>query len=108
MTTVFPIIATRDLDRLLHFYTDLFGGVEFQRVGRFFVGLTIGDGQLGLVAVDDADLDAPQRILINVAVPDVDALLEAVAAAGGKVEGPPNDMPWGQRVAHIQDPDGNA
>ena len=21
--------------------------------------------------------------------------------------GPPNDMPWGQRVAHIQDPDGN-
>jgi len=23
------------------------------------------------------------------------------------VLGPPNDMPWGQRVAHILDPDGN-
>jgi predicted enzyme related to lactoylglutathione lyase len=23
------------------------------------------------------------------------------------VLGPLNDMPWGQRVAHIQDPDGN-
>ncbi|EFE84545.1 LOW QUALITY PROTEIN: glyoxalase, partial [Streptomyces albidoflavus] len=24
----------------------------------------------------------------------------------GSVSGAPNDMPWGQRVAHIQDPDG--
>jgi predicted enzyme related to lactoylglutathione lyase len=23
------------------------------------------------------------------------------------VLGPPNDMPWGQRVAHVHDPDGN-
>jgi uncharacterized glyoxalase superfamily protein PhnB len=22
------------------------------------------------------------------------------------VQGPPNDMAWGQRVAHVQDPDG--
>jgi hypothetical protein len=29
-------------------------------------------------------------------------------AHGGRVLGPPNNMPWGQRVAHIQDPDGNA
>lgn len=27
--------------------------------------------------------------------------------AGRSVRGGPNDMPWGQRVAHIQDPDGN-
>jgi predicted enzyme related to lactoylglutathione lyase len=30
-----------------------------------------------------------------------------VAALGGRVLGEANDMPWGQRVAHIQDPDGN-
>ncbi len=29
-----------------------------------------------------------------------------VEAAVGKVLGPANDMPWGQRVAHTQDPDG--
>jgi len=27
---------------------------------------------------------------------------------GGSVRGQPNNMPWGQRVAHIADPDGNA
>ena len=56
--------------------------------------------------------DAPQRILLNVNVADlgigdVDGLLEHVETLGGRVLGPPSNMPWGQRVAHIQDPDGN-
>jgi predicted enzyme related to lactoylglutathione lyase len=46
--------------------------------------------------------------LLSVAVDGVDALLEQVERQGGTVLGPANDMPWGQRVAHIQDPDGNA
>jgi predicted enzyme related to lactoylglutathione lyase len=37
----------------------------------------------------------------------VESLLEHVEVLGGRVLGPPNDMPWGQRVAHILDPDGN-
>ena len=56
--------------------------------------------------------EAPQRILLNVNVGDlgvgnVAGLLEHVETLSGRVLGPPNDMPWGQRVAHIQDPDGN-
>jgi predicted enzyme related to lactoylglutathione lyase len=35
-------------------------------------------------------------------------LLHRVEDLGGRVLGPPNDMPWGQRVAHIEDPDRNA
>jgi predicted enzyme related to lactoylglutathione lyase len=31
-----------------------------------------------------------------------------VTQLGGRVRGLPNDMPWGQRVAHAQDPDGNS
>jgi predicted enzyme related to lactoylglutathione lyase len=31
-----------------------------------------------------------------------------VTQLGGRVRGLPNDMPWGQRVAHVQDPDGNS
>ena len=45
--------------------------------------------------------------LLSVDVPDVDSLLERVEALGGEVHGPPNNMPWGQRVAHIADPNGN-
>jgi predicted enzyme related to lactoylglutathione lyase len=47
-------------------------------------------------------------MLISIDVKDVDGLLGQVEALGGRVLGPPNDMPWGQRVAHVQDPDGNA
>ena len=65
-----------------------------------------------MVADGDAHINTPQRILLNVNIADldvgdVDGLLEHVEALGGRVLGPPNDMPWGQRVAHIQDPDGN-
>jgi len=64
------------------------------------------------VADGDADVTAPQRILLNVnvadlGVGDVESLLEHVEALGGQVLGPPNEMPWGQRVAHVLDPDGN-
>jgi uncharacterized glyoxalase superfamily protein PhnB len=34
-------------------------------------------------------------------------LLDRVAGLGVRVQGPLNDMPWGQRVAHIADPDGS-
>ena len=43
----------------------------------------------------------------DLGVGDVAGLLEHVEALGGRILGPPNDMPWGQRVAHILDPDGN-
>jgi predicted enzyme related to lactoylglutathione lyase len=114
--TVQPVIVTPTLPLLLAFYKALFGAVEISRVPEdgpaFYVGLQIGNAELGIVTDGEADIAAPQRILLNVNVGDlgvggVEALLEHVEALGGRVLGPPNDMPWGQRVAHIQDPDGN-
>nr|WP_281281675.1 VOC family protein [Blastococcus colisei] len=46
-------------------------------------------------------------MLLSVDVPDVDALLPQVEGLGGTATGGTNDMPWGQRVVHIKDPDGN-
>jgi len=110
--TVQPIVVTADLGRLQHFYTALLGGVQVRRTPEdgpaFYVGLRIGDSELGLVAdTDAAAAGASQRILLSIEVDDVDALLDRVTELGGTVGGPPNDMPWGQRVAHVQDPDGN-
>ncbi len=90
----------------------MFAAVEFLSVPpeepTFYVGLKLGNAELGLVA-DSAVTSGPaQRMLLSVNVENVDALLERVAAAGGKVLGPANDLPWGHRVAHIKDPDGNA
>jgi predicted enzyme related to lactoylglutathione lyase len=109
--TIQPVIMTPDLDRLLGFYMALLGAVEISRVPdqgpAFYVGLRVGNAELGLVADADAETGTAQRILLSVDAGDVAGLLERVKALGGRVLGQPNDMPWGQRVAHIQDPDGN-
>ncbi|MGW1677688.1 VOC family protein [Saccharopolyspora sp. NPDC002376] len=107
-----PIVITPDLDRLQGFYQALFGAQETARVPddgpTFFVALDIDGDRLELVNNRDVKVREPNRILLSFSVDNVDELLERVESAGGEVLGPANDMPWGQRVAHIKDPDGNA
>ncbi|MER7077149.1 hypothetical protein SAMN02982929_06623 [Saccharopolyspora kobensis] len=110
--TIEPIIITSDIDRLQGFYRAVFGAEESSRVPAegtvFFLGLQVRGAGLGLVQDDAAEPGEPGRVLLNFFVDDVDEVLARVAPAGGEVLGPPNDMPWGQRVAHVKDPDGNA
>jgi len=111
--TIQPILVTADLDRLFAFYTGLFGASEATRYPPdgpvFYLQLRVGNCELGLVTEGpDAVPGTSQRFALSVDVADVAAVLEQVEALGGRVQGPPNDMPWGQRVVHIEDPDGNA
>lgn len=105
-----PIITTPNFDRVKAFYEQVLDAAEVYRYPPdgpvFYVTMAIGDAELGLVA-EDADVSAPPRITLSIDVADVNALLPGVEAAGGRVLGPSNDMPWGQRVAHVLDPDGN-
>jgi predicted enzyme related to lactoylglutathione lyase len=109
--TIRPIIVTNDLERLRVFYTALLGAEENFRYPDegplFYLGLRLGDSELGLSSDSSVVPGAPGRMLLSIDVPDVDALLPRVAELGGESPGPANDMPWGQRVAHIKDPDGN-
>ncbi len=112
-SAVTPVLVTRDVERLVAFYRDLFDAEPTMRVPEdgpvFYQGLRIGDTDLGMVADENAPgPEAAQRILISIEVADVDATLAQVEECGGRAPGVPNDMPWGQRVAHISDPDGNA
>ncbi|MFD5140709.1 VOC family protein [Streptomyces sp. NPDC058378] len=111
MSTIQPVILTADQDVLLGFYTKLFGAEEIFRVPEegavFYLGLRIGDTDLGLVTKANPGTGAAPRILLSIGVDDVDETLALVEALGGSVSGGPTDMPWGQRVAHIKDPDGN-
>ncbi|WP_327173799.1 VOC family protein [Streptomyces sp. NBC_01335] len=111
MSTIQPVILTADQHALLSFYTNLFGAEEIFRVPEegpaFYCGLRIGDTDLGLVAKTDNGTGAAPRILLSISVDDIDETLGRVEPLGGSVRSGPTDMPWGQRVAHIQDPDGN-
>lgn len=108
--TIQPILTTADLERLVTFYRDLLDAKEVMRYpdegDTFYVCLQVGPSELGISANTDAPT-GPQRLLISIAVDNVDAVLDRVKRLGG-TGAAPNDMPWGQRVAHIQDPDGNA
>src|SRR6476646_10698140 len=110
-SSIRPVIVTPDLDRLRAFYTGLLGADEVMRFPQdgppFYVGLRAGDVELGLATNSEVSLDITGRVLLDLTVADVDALLPRVEELGGRVGGPPNDMPWGQRVAHVTDPDGN-
>ncbi len=111
MTSIQPIISTPDLPRLRAFYQTVLGATQTTRVpeegAEFYVELRIGATTLGLVNEKNTEIGAPVRIILSAEVADVDALLPVVESAGGTVPGHANDMPWGQRVAHVHDPDGN-
>ncbi|MCY1137113.1 VOC family protein [Actinoplanes sp. Pm04-4] len=107
MTSIQPIISTPDLPRLRTFYEQVLGATQTLSVPDFYAELTIGETKLGLTQEADTQIGAPVRITLTADVEDVDALLPVVISAGGLAPSPPNNMPWGQRVAHVQDPDGN-
>ncbi|TYP89152.1 VOC family protein [Blastococcus xanthinilyticus] len=112
MSTVQPILVTPDPERLRAFYTGLLDDAETERFPAegpaFYLGLRVGDTALGLTADDSVSTGEPGRVLLGIEVPDVDALLPRVAELGGTAPSGSADMPWGQRVAHVTDPDGNA
>ena len=110
--TLQPMVITPGLDRLLDFYTGLLDAKETTRVPDegpvFFVGLQIGDSERGRGSAPGRHPTHPPRRGRRGAGADVDEILAKVEPLGGQVRSAANDMPWGQRVAHIQDPDGNA
>ena len=109
-STVQPFLVTRDLDRLTVFYRELLGAEVTQRVPAdgptFFLGLRIGDSDLGLVAEPSAP-EAPPRVLLSIDVAEVDALLPRVEACGGRVNGARGRPAVGAARRARRDPDGN-
>ncbi|MGY2066318.1 VOC family protein [Blastococcus sp. SYSU DS0619] len=107
-----PILVTPDLERLRSFYVGLLQAAETERFPEegplFYLGLRVGNSGLGLTADVAVDTGTPGRVLLSIEVPDVDGALARVAELGGSAPSGSADMPWGQRVAHVTDPDGNA
>jgi predicted enzyme related to lactoylglutathione lyase len=110
--TALPILVTPDVERLRAFYASLLGAEVTERFPEdgdvFYLGLRADDFPFGLVANGSVPVGEPGRVLLSIDVDDVDVLLPRVPELGGRVTGGPTDMPWGQRVLHVQDPDGNA
>lgn len=111
-TEMFPILSTRDLEASLHFYRDLLDGtVEYQFPDdgpAVYLGMVIGCSHFGLGADPEAATNsATQSFSLWVYADDCDAAAARLAASGAPILEAPTDQPWGERVARVQDPDGN-
>jgi lactoylglutathione lyase len=113
----FPVIWARDVEAVAAFYVRL--GFEEQ------VRLPGPEGATGFIALrrEAAELavttERSPRVLAGVEpgpgprhelfvyVDDVDGTVAALRAAGAAVVREPVDMPWGERVGFVTDPEGN-
>jgi predicted enzyme related to lactoylglutathione lyase len=106
--------STEGIKTVLHPVTDLTAakavytallGVPPQTDSDFYVGYEVAGQQIGLVPSG-----GPQGMTSPLAywhVPDIEAKLAEVTAAGAAVKEAPHDVGGGRLVASFTDPDGN-
>ena len=93
-----------DLEKSKAVYTALLGAPP-QHDAAYYVGYEVAGQHIGLVPNG-----AQQGMTSPVAywhVPDIEAKLAEVTAAGATVKDQPRDVGWGRLVATFTDPDGN-
>ncbi|MBA2575320.1 MAG: VOC family protein [Euzebyaceae bacterium] len=112
----FPVIFAGQVTATAEFYERL----GFQRQYQLppdgdpgYVGLRRGAAELAVVAADwpqqqyGAAVAAGVRFKIFIYVGDVDSAVEELRQRRGTILRDAMDMPWGERVAYVADPDGN-
>lgn len=100
-------LATADMARSLEFYRALGFEVRYGGAEEPFTSLLVGDGYLNLQLVSGWDPPPTVWGRVIVWVDDVDAVFDAVVAAGYPPSTEPADAPWGERFFHVSDPDGH-
>jgi lactoylglutathione lyase len=112
-----PVLYTRDLPRALAFYRDALGfeaGYRFPEDGEpEFAVVKLGESALALSAAKTPQellgisMGREPRFELCLFTDDVDAEVARLAAAGVEILREAEDMPFGERVAYVADPDGN-
>ena len=97
-------LAAVDLAEAKRFYGDAFGW-KFNDYGPGYAGIqAVGDGEVGGIRQDDAVRTGGPLVILYSS--DLEASLEAVKEAGGRISKEPFSFPGGRRF-HFEDPSGN-
>jgi len=111
----FPVVFARSVEATSAFYESLGFERHFQLPPEGepgYVGLQRDGHEIAVVTEDwpmqqySTSVGAGLRFEMFVYVENVDAAVERLRA-GSSVLCEPRDMPWGERVAYVADPDGN-
>jgi uncharacterized glyoxalase superfamily protein PhnB len=118
MHTVTPQLTLRESARAIDFYKQAFGAQELMRMptpdgrGIWHAELRIGDS---VIYVSDEMPQGPTAApsstnkatgVIQLYVPDCDAVFQSAVQAGARVSMPLADMFWGDRYGSVVDPFG--
>jgi lactoylglutathione lyase len=113
----FPVLYAKDVEAVAAFY-EVLGFAAHVRMpapdgATGFVGLRRDGAELAITTEQSPRMLAgvepgpgPRHELF-VYVEDVDATVAALRADGARVVREPADMPWGERVGFVADPEGN-
>jgi lactoylglutathione lyase len=114
-TRCFPVVYVEDAQRSAAFYERL-GFVrhfELPPDEPGYIGLRRGEAEISVVlrswpqeTLGVSFGEAP-RFELYTYVDDVDASVAELREAGVPVLREPQDMPWGERIGYVADPDGN-
>jgi lactoylglutathione lyase len=102
-----------DVGRSLEFYAGVLGltpGYRWPAEGEGdpqFVVVALGESSLGLVQAKTELGGAVDRFELCFYTDDVDVVMRQLRIKGVPVLQEPEDMPWGERMAFVADPDGN-
>lgn len=113
----FPVLYAKDVERVARCYTALGFEEHFRLSGNDdtvgFIGLRRDQAELAITTEDSPRALAGvqpgpgPRHEFFVYVEDLDAALAAVRQTGATVLREPADMPWGERLAFVRDPEDN-
>jgi len=112
-TRAFPVIWSRAVGRAQQFYLRLGFEETYRQPAEGepgYVSLRRGESELGIVSTDwprdhlGIATGTEPRFELYIYVDDVDATMSEFQDALLKEA---QDMPWGERVGYLRDPDGN-
>lgn len=118
MKFAYSIMYVLDVQKALNFYQAVCGlEVRFLHESQQYAEMHTGGTTLAFVSEafmesqsmvfrPNRQNEVPGGYEISFVTDDIDGACKAALAAGALVVHPPEEKPWGQRVAYVRDPNG--
>jgi uncharacterized glyoxalase superfamily protein PhnB len=111
---IFPVLAVKDIDASVKFYTDKLGfKLDFNLAGpdgkNTTAALSLGEGNSMMLSSDAALQNRGQGVVLMIYLPDskdINAYYQDTQAKGVSITQPFKDEYWGDRVFSLTDLDG--
>jgi lactoylglutathione lyase len=98
----FVLLYTPDVPKKLAFYEKAFGAKRAYLSEAKTYGQLAGEVPIGFATVPEPKA----QVEVGFVAENVDAAYDRAVSAGCAAVAPPEDKPWGQRVAYVKDDEG--